>query len=182
MNNTSSRATLTSITILLSTILILSPTAFSYGFTAANKLAIGFGTGTLVCPNGLTFNNEQIQFEVNKSKKEVTEQVKKTVTSDDNNYWSIGALNPQPHTAHANNSGSIKGVHLSSSLKEISIKGSESQDNICQSVNGRIGNALKINYISITGQCNTKDTIISFTALDGKRGSFKGTIICNLIR
>jgi hypothetical protein len=74
MNNTS-RATLTSITI-LATILILSPTSFSYGFRAANKVASGFGTGTLVCPNGLTFNNEQIQFEVNKSKK-VTEQVKK---------------------------------------------------------------------------------------------------------
>jgi hypothetical protein len=114
----------------------------------------------------------------------VTEQVKKTVTSDDDNYWSIGALNPQPHTAHANNFGSINRIHLSSSLKDISIKGSENQDNnnICKSVNGRIGNALKINYISITGQCNTNDTIISFTALDGKKGSFKGTIICNLIR
>ncbi len=178
MNNTSSRATLTSITI-LATILILSPTSFSYGFRAANKVASGFGTGALVCPNGLTFNNEQIQFEVNKSKK-VTEQVKKTVASDDN--WSIGALNPQPCTAHANSAfGSINGVHLSSSLKDTSIKGSENQDNICQSEN-RIGNAVKINYISITGQCNTKDTIISFTSLDGKKGSFKGTIICNLIR
>jgi hypothetical protein len=176
MNNTSGRATLTSITILLSTVLILSPTAFSYGFTAANKVASGFGTGTFVCTNGLTFNNEQIQFEVSKSKK-VTEQVKKTVTSDDN-YWSIGALNLQPDDT---NSGSISGVHLSSSLKDISIKGSENQDNICKNVNG-IGNALKINYISITGQCNTKNTIISFTSLDGKKGSFKGTIICNLIR
>jgi len=172
MNNTG-RATLISITI-LAIILILSPIIFSYGFRAASKMASGFGTGTLVCPNGLTYNNEQIQFEVTKSKK-VKEQGEKTVTS---NNWSIVALN-QPHTAHAN-SGYIKGVNLSSSLKDISIKGSESQDNICQSVNGK-GNSLKINYISITGQCNAKDTIISFTSIDGKKGSFKGTIICSLI-
>jgi len=151
---------------------MLFPTVFSHGFKAVNKIASGFGTGTLVCPNGLTFNNEQIQFEVSKSKK-----VAKQVTSDN---WSIGALNLQPHIAHPN-SGSISGVHLSSSLKDISIKGSENQDNICQSVN-RIGSAVKINYISITGQCNTKDTIISFTSIDGKKGSFKGTIICNLLR
>ena len=167
MNNTG-RATLISITI-LAIILILSPIIFSYGFRAASKVASGFGTGTLVCPNGLTYNN------VTKSKK-VKEQGEKTVTS---NNWSIVALNPQPHTAHAN-SGYIKGVNLSSSLKDISIKGSESQDNICQSVNGK-GNALKINYISITGQCNAKDTIISFTSIDGKKGSFKGIIICSLI-
>jgi hypothetical protein len=169
-------ATLTSITI-LSTILMVYPTVFSYGFKAATNVAAGFGTGTLTCPNGLTFNNEQIQFEVNKSKK-ATEQVKKTLTFGN---WSIGALNLQPHIAHPN-SGSINGIHLSSSLKGISIEGSENQDNICQSVN-RIGSStVKINYISITGQCNTKDTIISFTALDGKKGSFKGTIVCNLIR
>jgi hypothetical protein len=173
MNNTG-RVTLISITI-LAIILILSPIIFSYGFRAASKVASGFGTGTLVCPNGLTYNNEQIQFEVTKSKK-VKEQGEKTVTS---NNWSIVALNPQPHTAHAN-SGYIKGVNLSSSLKDISIKGSESQDNICQSVNGK-GNSLKINYISITGQCNAKDTIISFTSIDGKKGSFKGIIICSLI-
>ncbi len=47
---------------------------------SANKVASGFGTGTLVCTNGLTFNNEQIQFEV----------TGKTVTSG---IWSIGALN-----------------------------------------------------------------------------------------
>jgi hypothetical protein len=177
MNNTG-RATLTSIIIVLAIILILSPTAFGYGSKSINKIASGFGTGTLVCPNGLTFNNEQIQFEVSKSKK-VTEQVKKTPKSDK---WSISAPNPapEPQTAHGN-SGSINGVNLSSSLKDFLIKGSESQDNICRSVNG-IGNALKINYISISGQCNTKDTIISFTSLDGKKGSFKGTIVCNFIR
>ncbi|HET7344393.1 MAG TPA: hypothetical protein VFJ05_00795 [Nitrososphaeraceae archaeon] len=170
----------TNLTIILSCILYLlcsapTLTAFGYGFRAINKVASGFGTGTLVCPNGLKFNNEQMQFEVSKSKK-VTEQVKKTPKSDN---WSISALNPHPQTAHAN-SGSINGVNLSSSLKDILIKGSESQDNICQSVNGK-GNALKINYISITGQCNTKDTIISFTSLDGKKGSFRGSIICSLI-
>jgi hypothetical protein len=169
-----SKAILTSITI-LATILMLSTTVFSYGFKAANKATSGFGTGTLTCPNGLAFNNEQIQFEVSKSKK-VTEQVKKTLKSDN---WSISALNAEPQTAHGN-SGSINGVNLSSSLKDFLIRGSESQDNICQSVNG-IGNAVKINYISITGQCNTKDTTISFTSLDGKKGSFKGTTICSLI-
>jgi hypothetical protein len=173
MNN-SGRATLTSV-IILAIILILSPTAFGYGPRSINKIASGFGTGSLVCPNGLTFNNEQIQFEVSKSKK-VTEQVKKTLKSDN---WSVSALNAEPQTAHGN-SGSINGVNLSSSLKDFLIRGSESQDNICQSVNG-IGNAVKINYISITGQCNTKDTTISFTSLDGKKGSFKGTTICSLI-
>ena len=70
----------------------------------------------------------------------MTEQVKKTVASDDN--WSIGALKfTSTRTAHANSAfGSINGVHLSSSLKDTSIKGSENQDNICQSEN-RIGNA-----------------------------------------
>ena len=129
------------------------------------RLLVGLEQEPLFCTNGLTFNNEQIQFEV----------TGKTVTSG---IWSIGALNLQPDDT---NFGSISGVHLSSSLKDISIKGSESKDNICQSVN-KIGNTVKINYISITGQCNTKDTIISFTSLDGKKGSFKGTIICNLIR
>ena len=165
------RTTLTS-TAIIAIIVMLFPTVYSHGFKAVNKMASGFGIGTLVCPNGKTFNNEQIQFEVSKSKKKA-----EPVTSDN---WSIGALNLQPHLAHPN-FGSISGIHLSSSLKEISIKGSENQDNICQTVN-RIGSTVKINYISIAGQCNTKDTIILFTSLDGKKGSFKGTIICNLLR
>ena len=151
---------------ILAIILTLSPTVLS-GVKAPTKVVSGFGTGTLSCPNGLTFNNEQIQFEV----------TGKTVTSG---IWSIGALNLQPHMAHPN-SGSINGIDLSSRLNDISIDGSENQDNICQSGN-RIGSIVKVNYISITGQCNTNDTVISFTALDGKKGSFKGTIICNLIR
>jgi hypothetical protein len=170
-----SKAILTSITI-LATILMLSTTVFSYGFKTANKATSGFGTGTLTCPNGLAFNNEQIQFEVSKSKKATGQG--KTLTFGN---WNIGTLNLEPDITHPN-SGSINGIHLSSSLKGISMEGSENQDNICQSVN-RIGSStVKINYISITGQCNTKDTIISFTALDGKKGSFKGTIVCNLIR
>jgi hypothetical protein len=32
------------------------------------KIAGGYGVGTLTCPNKLVLNNEQIQFQVNKSK------------------------------------------------------------------------------------------------------------------
>jgi hypothetical protein len=150
-------SSLASITI-LAIILTLSPTVLS-GVKAPTEVVSGFGMGTLTCPNRLTFNNEQIQFEV--TGKKVTSGI-----------WNIGALNP----AHPN-SGSINGIDLSSKLNDISIHGSENQDNICQS-----GSIVKVNYISITGKCNTNDAVISFAALDGKKGSFKGTIICNLIR
>src|SRR2546430_11665095 len=37
-------------------------------FSANTKIAGGYGAGTITCPNKLVFNNEQIQFQVNKSK------------------------------------------------------------------------------------------------------------------
>src|SRR5947209_3538287 len=37
-------------------------------FSANTKIAAGYGAGTITCPNKLVFNNEQIQFQVNKSK------------------------------------------------------------------------------------------------------------------
>ena len=36
--------------------------------SASSKVAAGYGIGTLICPNRLAFNNEQINFDVSKSK------------------------------------------------------------------------------------------------------------------
>ena len=37
-------------------------------FSANTTLAGGYGFGSVICPNKLVFNNEQIQFQANKSK------------------------------------------------------------------------------------------------------------------
>jgi NO-binding membrane sensor protein with MHYT domain len=41
---------------------------------------------------------------------------------------------------------------------------------------------VKFNYINITGQCNAKESQMSFTSVDGKKGTFNGTIVCNALR
>jgi hypothetical protein len=56
------------------TIIILSPPLLLFdntellAFSTSIKIAGGYGVGTLTCPNKLVLNNEQIQFQVNKSK------------------------------------------------------------------------------------------------------------------
>ena len=72
---------------------------------------------------------------------------------------------------------------MSSSLHNISVKGIEQQDNICKNVNdNNMNTRVKFNYINITGQCNAKESRMSFTSVDGKKGTFNGTIVCNALR
>jgi hypothetical protein len=86
-----------------------------------------------------------------------------------------------PHTTHIN-LGSISDLHLSSSLHNISVKGMEQRDNICKNGNGNMNTDVKVNYINITGQCNDRESQISFTSVDGKNGSFNGPTVCNASR
>ena len=86
-----------------------------------------------------------------------------------------------PHTTHIN-LGSISDLRLSSSLHNISVKGIEQQDNICKNGNNNMNASVKFNYINITGQCNVKESPMSFTSVDGKKGTFNGTIVCNALR
>src|SRR2546428_5153522 len=151
-------------------------------FSANTKIAGGYGVGTIICPNKLVFNNEQIQFQVNKSKAAglgSNEQgtIKSSLISG---FWKVGTLN-MPHTTHIN-SGSISDLHLSSSLHNISVKGIEKQNNICKNGSNNMNTSVKINYINITGQCNAKESRMSFTSVDGKKGAFNGTIVCNALR
>jgi hypothetical protein len=147
-------------------------------FSANTKIAGGYGAGIITCPNKLVFNNEQIQFQVNKSKAAgpgSNEQgtIRPSLISG---FWKVGTLNT-PHTTHIN-LGSISDLRLSSSLHKISVKGLEQQDNICKNGN----DSVKFNYINITGQCNVKESRMSFTSVDGIKGTFNGTIVCNALR
>jgi hypothetical protein len=66
-------------------------------------------------------------------------------------------------------------------LRNVSMNGIEQQDNICKNQKGNMNTHVKINDITITGQCNI-DTSIPFISIDGKKGTFKGTIVCNALR
>ena len=88
-------------------------------------------------------------------------------------FWKVGTLNV-PHTTHIN-SGSISDLRLASSLHNISVKGIEQQDNICKNGNNNMNASVKFNYINITGQCNVKESPMSFTSVDGKKGTFNGS-------
>src|SRR5437879_1866405 len=136
-------------------------------FSANTKIAGGYGAGTITCPNKLVFNNEQIQFQVNKSKATglgSNEQgtIKSSLISG---FWKVGTLN-MPNTTHIN-LGSISDLRLSSSLHKISVKGVEQQDNICK--NDSTNASVKLNYINITRQCNVKESRISFTSVTDKQ-------------
>jgi hypothetical protein len=146
-------------------------------FSANTKIAGGYGAGTHTCPNKLVFNNEQIQFQVNKSKAArlgSNEQgtIRPSLISG---FWKVGTLN-MPNTTHIN-LGSISDLRLSSLLYNISVK-----DNICKNGNDNLNASVKFNYINITGQCNVKESRMSFTSVDGIKGTFNGTIVCNALR
>jgi len=169
-------------------ILIVSPPLLLFNntgllaFSANTKIAGGYGVGTITCPNKLVFNNEQIQFQVNKSKAaEVGPNEQGTIKSSlISGFWELGTLNV-PHTTHIN-LGSISDLHLSSSLHNISVKGIEKQNNICKNGSDSMNTGVKLNYINITGQCNAKESQMSFSSVDGKKGTFNGTIVCNALR
>ena len=151
-------------------------------FSANTKIAGGYGAGTITCPNKLVFNNEQIQFQVNKSKAAGLGSNEQGTNRPSliSGFWKVGTLN-MPNTTHIN-LGSISDLRLSSSLHKISVKGVEQQDNICKNGNDSMNASVKFNYINITGQCNVKESRMSFTSVDGIKGTFNGTIVCNALR
>jgi hypothetical protein len=196
-----SKTLLTKLILTMAIIVTLVPLLFSYEVkeasaskttlttttpiaSASSKVAAGYGIGTLICPNRLAFNNEQINFDVSKSKGGggvvgATEGVGPLTAGG----WSI---HPSNSYASDTNSGSIDNIiHLSSSSSSspdhnILLKGIEQHDNICSKGGS---SSLKTNYITITGQCNVKGTTtILLTALDGKKGTFNGMILCDVMK
>jgi hypothetical protein len=156
--------------------------------SASSKVAAGYGIGTLICPNRLAFNNEQINFDVSKSKGGggvvgATEGVGPSTAGS----WSI---HPSNSYASDTNSGSIDNIiHLSSPSSSSSssspdhnilLKGIEQHDNICSKGGS---SSLKTNNIIIAGECNVKGTTtILLTALDGKKGTLNGMILCDVMK
>ena len=194
-----SKTLLTKLILTMAIIVTLVPLLFSYEVkeasaskttlttttpiaSASSKVAAGYGIGTLICPNRLAFNNEQIDFDVSKSKGGggvvgATAGVGPLTAGG----WSI---HPSNSYASDTNSGSIDNIiHLSSSSSpdhNILLKGIEQHDNICSKGGS---SSLKTNYITITGQCNVKGTTtILLTALDGKKGTFNGMILCDVMK
>ncbi|HKR57457.1 MAG TPA: hypothetical protein VJR67_01155 [Candidatus Nitrosopolaris sp.] len=168
--------------IIISPLLMFFSSTDLLAFSTSIKIAGGYGIGTLTCPNKLVFNNEQIQFQVNKSKSVEAGSNDQGTTKSSliSGFWQVGTLS-LPHTIRIN-SGSISDLHLSSSLHKISVKGLEQRDNICKNGNNNMNTGIKFNYINITGQCNERESQISFTSLDGKNGTFNGTTVCNVLR
>lgn len=198
-----SKTLLTKLILTMAIIVTLVPLLFSYEVKEASaskttlttttsitsdssKGAAGYGIGTLICPNRLAFNNEQINFDVSKSKGGggvvgATEGVGPSTAGS----WSI---HPSNSYASDTNSGSIDNIiHLSSPSSSSSspdhnilLKGIEQHDNICSKGGS---SSLKTNYITITGHCNVKGTTtILLTALDGKKGTFNGMILCDVMK
>src|SRR5207245_7209417 len=81
--------------------LLLSNNMGLLAFSANTKIAGGYGVGTITCPNKLVFNNEQIQFQVNKSKAAgVGPNDQGTIKSSlISGFWKVGTLN-MLHTTH----------------------------------------------------------------------------------
>ena len=144
-------------------------------FSANTTLAGGFGFGSVICPNKLVFNNEQIQFQANKSKSAHTIDNSSFVSG----FWTVGTLSI-PHTVHLT-LGPVKELHLASSLHKIVVKGIQQEDNICKSGNNSASGIPKSNYINITGQCNTQSRIL-VSSVDGVKGTFNGTVVCIAFR
>lgn len=190
------KARLTMLILIIATMITFVPLLITYNVkeataatvpnTSASQIYDGYGIGKLICSNGLSFNNEQIHFEVTKNKEERAVAGggggvggARSLTAGD---WSIHTISRYATEA---NSGSIDEVVFSSSPSNphnnIIIKGTEHDDSICnKSANSVV---LKNNYVTIAGQCNIKGTtIISFSAIDGKKGTFQGSIICDKIK
>lgn len=189
------KAKLTMLILIIATMITFVPLLITYNVkeataatvpnTSASQIYDGYGIGKLICPNGLSFNNEQIHFEITKNKGEHAGEGggggggARSLTAGD---WSIHTISRYATEA---NSGSIYEVVFSSTPSNphnsIIVKGTEHDDSICnKSANSVV---LKNNYVTIAGQCNIKGTtIISFSAIDGKKGTFQGSIICDKIK
>jgi hypothetical protein len=185
------KAKLTMLILIIATMITFAPLLITYNVkeataatvpnTSASQIYEGYGIGKLICSNGLSFNNEQIHFEVTKNKGERAGAGgggARSLTAGD---WDIHTISR--YAAEAN-VGSIYEVVFSSPPSSphnnIIIKGTEHDDSICKKSASNV--VVKTNYVTISGQCNIKGTIISFSALDGKKGTFQGSIICDKIR
>lgn len=120
------------------------------------------GRGSIICPDGRIFNNAQIQFESAENKKG-------NVSSGN---WDIELSGTAPAP---NKTGSIYRAEITKSHDFI-LTGTEQQDILCRS-NTIIGSAIDI---TISGQCGTRSEI-SFSALNGEKGTFTGTSVCTSI-
>jgi hypothetical protein len=151
-------------------------------FFAKTTLVGGFGFGSVTCPNKLVFNNEQIQFQANKSKSDGMGSIAHATSNSSSHvsgFWTVGTLS-YPHTSHLT-LGPVKDLHLSSSLHKVVVKGIQQEDNICKS-NNSVGRTLMPNdYLNITGQCGIQSRIL-VSSIDGIKGTFNGTIVCIAFR
>ncbi len=152
-------------------------------FSANTTLVGGFGFGSVTCPNKLVFNNEQIQFQANKTESDGMGSISHATSNSSSfvsGFWTAGTLST-PHTVHLT-LGPVKDLHLASSQRKLVIKGIQQQDNICQSINNSAGSTLKSNnYINITGLCNTQSRIL-VSSIYGIKGAFNGAIVCIAFR
>ncbi len=191
------KAKLTMLILIIATMITFVPLLITYNVkeataatlpnTSASQIYDGYGIGKLICSNGLSFNNEQIHFEVTKNNGERAGAGgggggggggARSLTAGD---WSIHTIS---RYATEDNVGSIYEVVFSSSPSSshnnIIIKGTEHDDSICNK--SASGVVVKTNYVTIAGHCNINGTIIWFSAIDGKKGTFQGLIICDKIK
>ena len=167
---------------ILAPVLFLNNNYHLMAFSAKTTLVGGFGFGSVICPNKLVFNNEQIQFQANKSKSDGMGAIEHAMSNSPSNvsgFWTVGTLS-FPHTAHLT-LGQVKDLHLASSLHKVVVKGIQQEDNICKSNNNVSRTLLPNNYLNITGQCGTQSRIL-VSSIDGIKGTFNGTIVCIAFR
>lgn len=168
---------------ILAPVLFLNNNYHLIAFSAKTTLVGGFGFGSVTCPNKLVFNNEQIQFQANKSKSDGMGSIAHATSNSSSlhvsGFWTVGTLS-FPHTSHLT-LGPVKDLHLSSSSHQVVVKGIQQQDNICKSNNGVSRTLLPNNYLNITGQCGTQSRIL-VSSIDGIKGTFNGTIVCIAFR
>jgi hypothetical protein len=127
---------------ILAPVLFFKNTYHLMAFSAKTTLVGGFGFGSVTCPNKLVFNNEQIQFQANKSKSDGMGSIAHATSNSSHvsGFWTVGTLN-FPHTSHLT-LGPVKDLHLSSSLHKVVVNGIQQEDNICNSQNKSVSRTL----------------------------------------
>jgi hypothetical protein len=170
------------ILIILTPVLFFNNNNHLMAFSAKTTLVGGFGFGSVTCPNKLVFNNEQIQFQANKTKSDGMGSIAHATgnsSSHVSGFWTVGTLS-YPHTSHLT-LGPVKDLHLSSSLHKVVVEGIQQEDNICKSNNSVGRTLMPNNYLNITGQCGIQSRIL-VSSIDGIKGAFNGTIVCIAFR
>jgi hypothetical protein len=152
------------------TSIIASLFQFAVGVKNNDEFAVGWGRGHLTCPDGRMTDNVQISFQSteNKDANRDLDQSK--------GKWTIELLNtPTPELSQQ--SGSLYEAHVFKFHKFL-FTGSELKDTLCKTNNNSIvGSTIDI---TIAGKCG-KDVQIIFSSLNGEKGSFIGSTLCNLV-